>query len=68
MTDTTQRLIDAISGNDYIEKNLIPQCVNWTELRHLLELDGLTSFDGIYIYSMDIDTKQINDSLFGYSK
>ena len=62
----THRLIVTILDNDYIGKNLLPKCISWNELRHLLELDGMATIDDIYIYSLELDTKQINDALFGY--
>ena len=65
-TDMTHRLIATILNNDYIEKNLLPKCISWNELRRLLAIDGMATINDIYIYSLELDTKQINDALFGY--
>lgn len=66
--NATDALIEAIKGNDYICENLIPQCISWRELRHLLELDGLTTLGGVYIHSLDLDQKRLDDELIGYNR
>lgn len=66
--NATDALIEAIKGSDYICENLIPQCVSWRELRHLLELDGLPTLGGVYIHSLDLDQKRLDDELIGYNK
>ena len=66
--NATDALIEAISGSDYICEELIPQCVSWRELRHLLEVDGLTTLGGVYIHSLDLDQKRLDDELIGYNR
>lgn len=66
--NATDALIEAIKGSDYICGKLIPQCVSWRELRHLLELDGLTTLGGVYIHSLDLDQKRLDDELIGYNR
>lgn len=66
--NATDALIEAIKGSDYICVKLIPQCVSWRELRHLLELDGLTTLGGVYIHSLDLDQKRLDDELIGYNR
>ena len=66
--NATDALIEAIKGSDYICEELIPQCVSWRELRHLLELDGLTTLGGVYIHSLDLDQKRLDDELIGYNR
>lgn len=66
--DATDALIEAIRGSDYICENIIPQCVSWRELRHLLELDGLTTLGGVYIHSLDLNQKRLDDELIGYNR
>lgn len=66
--NATDTLIEAIKGSDYICENLIPQCVSWRELRHLLELDGFTTLGGVYIHSLDLDQKRLDDELIGYNR
>lgn len=64
----TDVLIEAIKGSDYICSTLIPQCISWRELRHLLELDGLTTLGGVYIHSLDLDQKRLDDEMIGYNR
>lgn len=66
--NATDALIGAIKGSDYICEELIPQCVSWCELRRLLELDGLTTLGGVYIHSLDLDQKRLDDELIGYNR
>ena len=66
--NATDAVIEAIKGSDYICEELIPQCVSWRELRHLLELDGLTTLGGVYIQSLDLDQKRLDDELIGYNR
>lgn len=66
--NATGALIEAIKGSDYICEELIPQCVSWRELRHLLELEGLTTLGGVYIHSLDLDQKRLDDELIGYNR
>ena len=66
--NATDALIEAIKGSDYICEEFIPQCVSWRELRHLLELDGLTTLGGVYIHSLDLDQKRLDDELIGYNR
>ena len=61
-------LIEAIKESDYICEELIPQCISWRELRHLLELDGLTTLGGVYIHSLDLNQKRLDDELIGYNR
>lgn len=68
IVNATDALIEAIKGSDYICEELIPQCVSWLELRHLLELDGLTTLGGVYIHSLDLDQKRLDDELIGYNR
>lgn len=66
--NATDALIEAIKGSDYICEELIPQCISWREVRHLLELDGLTALGGVYIHSLDLDQKRLDDELIGYNR
>lgn len=66
--NATDALIDAVKESDYICEELIPQCVSWRELRHLLESDGLTTLGGVYIHSLDLDQKRLDDDLIGYNR
>lgn len=66
--DDTNKLIEALANDEHISKSMIPQCSNWHELRHLLENSGLTTIGGVYIYSIELDTKRLNDALFGNGK
>lgn len=66
--NATDALIEAIKESDYICSTLIPQCISWRELRHLLELDGLTTLGGVYIHSLDLDQKRLDDELIGYNR
>lgn len=66
--NATDVLIEAIKGSDYICEELIPQCISWRELRHLLELDGLTTLGGVYIHSLDLNQKRLDDELIGYNR
>ena len=66
--NATDVLIEAIKGSDYICSALIPQCISWRELRHLLELDGLTTLGGVYIHSLDLNQKCLDDELIGYNR
>lgn len=66
--NATDVLIEAIKESDHICEDLIPQCVSWRELRHLLELDGLTTLGGVYIHSLDLDQKRLDDELIGYNR
>ena len=66
--NATDVLIEAIKESDYICEELIPQCISWRELRHLLELDGLTTLGGVYIHSLDLNQKRLDDELIGYNR
>lgn len=66
--NATDALIEAIKESDHICEDIIPQCVSWRELRHLLELDGLTTLGGVYIHSLDLDQKRLDDELIGYNR
>lgn len=66
--NATDALIEAIKGSDYICGELIPQCISWRELRRLLELDGLTTLGGVYIHSLDLNQKRLDDELIGYNR
>lgn len=66
--NATGALIEAIKGSDYICEELIPQCVSWRELRHLLELEGLATLGGVYIHSLDLNQKRLDDELIGYNR
>lgn len=66
--NATDVLIEAIKESDHICEDIIPQCVSWRELRHLLELDGLTTLGGVYIHSLDLDQKRLDDELIGYNR
>lgn len=68
IVNATDALIEAIKGSDYICEELIPQCVSWRELRHLLELEGLTTLGVVYIHSLDLDQKRLDDELIGYNR
>lgn len=68
IVNATDAVIEAIKGSDYICEELIPQCVSWRELRHLLELDGLATLGGVYIHSLDLDQKRLDDELIGYNR
>lgn len=61
--NATDVLIEAIRESDYICEELIPQCISWRELRHLLELDGLTTLGGVYIHSLDLNQKRLDDEI-----
>lgn len=66
--NATDVLIEAIKESDYICEELIPQCISWRELRHLLDLDGLTTLGGVYIHSLDLNQKRLDDELIGYNR
>lgn len=66
--NATDVLIEAIKESDYICEELIPQCISWRELRHLLELYGLTTLGGVYIHSLDLNQKRLDDELIGYNR
>ena len=68
IVNATDKLIEAIKESDHICEDLIPQCVSWRELRHLLELDGLTTLGGVYIHSLDLNQKRLDDELIGYNR